>query len=703
MTSAVSSGIGARTVRLLLRLSAFIAVMAVLTTAAPRAQAAPQPRPQAQTQAAYLADRLRAHPVHVTDQLPREVPRSLADDFARLAERTGVPTYVLVLPSQTVHRDGLLDEVHERLGRDGLYVLIDESEVAEARAHGVHVPAEAAATVARYELPVDAGPLRAFERFVEVATMDPEDAGRLATAASESYGEDGGPEELYIGPADRRNQSFLTGIAVTGVPLSILLLAPYIRRRRRGPPRARDKKKSTAGTPLRRRLVVPAVALFAGAAIAGAAPLVFDQTRSSAAPTPSPQDMSARVERVAAGLAEDPVYQDPESPQRLSASQVARLHDRIDRFARSEGGGPVHVTLVPHMPEDESAGDGERFAAAVHAKLKKDGVYVAADPLSGYIDVFNHGLRLDSYELLLDLPESIAYGSAKADEAEDHLLGERLDALMTFLDEMPRTEEPHDSGTPASAPAPAQEHALPPLFATDFWPGLVVGALVALLLLIMVSGVWTAVARAGRRIGWTPGPGSPESAPKAPSAAYLRRAARAELRATAAAFERTSGADDDSGAAPSSHAGSRTARDRYEAAKSLAGDDRSADLPDPSLDPARLLAIVVLARAARAALEGDSDARCCAVNPLHGAAVARHHVRMTAAGYSRRLLPLCQPCGIAATLTPGDLHKRFLTLPGTAQRVRVRYDEAANGLLASLYSGFDGLVAMVRRRVARVG
>ncbi|MFI9819832.1 hypothetical protein ACIHFC_05040 [Streptomyces sp. NPDC052013] len=693
-----------RAVRLLLTLCALVAA---LTAAAPAQAGGPQlpaqPQSQPQAQAEFLADRLRAHPVHVTDQLPREVPRSLADDFARLAERTGVPTYVLVLPSQTVHQDGLLDEVHERLGRDGLYVLIDESEVTEARAHGVRVPAEAAATVARYELPVDAGPLAGFERFVEVVTKDTAEAERLAAAAGESIREDGGPEELYIGPADRRNQSFLTGTAVTGVPLSILLLVPYIRRRRRGAPPARDKKKTAAGTPLWRRLAVPAVALLTGAVIAGTAPLVFDQTRSSAAPTPSPQDMSARVERVAAGLAEDPVYQDPESPQRLSAPQVTRLHDRIDRFARSEGGGPVYVTVVPHLPEDESAGDGERFAAAVHAKLQKDGVYVAADPLSGYIDVFNHGLRLDSYELLLDLPESIAYGSAKADEAEDHLLGERLDALMTFLDEMPRTEEPHDSGTPASAPGPAQEHALPPLFATDFWPGLVVGALAALLLLIMVSGVWTAVTRAGRRIGWTPGPGSPEAAPKAPSAAYLRRAARAELRATAAAFERTAGSDDDAGATPSSHAGSRNALDRYEAAKSLAGDDTSADLRDPSLDPARLLAIVVLARAARVALEGDSDSRCCAVNPLHGRATARHHVRMTASGYSGRLLPLCQPCGIAATLTPGDLHKRFLTLPGTAQRARVRYDEASNGLLASLYSGYEGLVAMVRRRVARVG
>jgi hypothetical protein len=93
------------------------------------------------------------------------------------------------------------------------------------------------------------------------------------------------------------------------------------------------------------------------------------------------------------GLAQDPVYVDPESPRMLDEAQLSRLHDRIERFGRSEGGGPVYVAVVPHLPEDESAGDEELFAAAVRAKLSKadgigeaDGVYVVADPLDGYID-----------------------------------------------------------------------------------------------------------------------------------------------------------------------------------------------------------------------------------------------------------------------------------------------------------------------------
>ncbi len=99
-------------------LTALLLASATLVPAPARAAGAPAAnRPPAQ--AAYLADRLRENPVHVSDQLPREVPRSMAPDFARLAERTGVPTYVLVLPHQGGSDEDLLGAVHDRLGRDG--------------------------------------------------------------------------------------------------------------------------------------------------------------------------------------------------------------------------------------------------------------------------------------------------------------------------------------------------------------------------------------------------------------------------------------------------------------------------------------------------------------------------------------------------------------------------------------------------------
>ncbi|MFE0512838.1 hypothetical protein ACFW2E_23695, partial [Streptomyces sp. NPDC058964] len=94
-----------------------------------------------------------------------------------------------------------------------------------------------------------------------------------------------GPEEMYIGPSDRKNQSFVTGIALTGVPLTILLLAPCVRWARRrfphtAPPRrtagrsaskrrpAATRHPVTATRPTWRRLLTPSLALALAAAAA---------------------------------------------------------------------------------------------------------------------------------------------------------------------------------------------------------------------------------------------------------------------------------------------------------------------------------------------------------------------------------------------------------------------------------------------------
>ncbi|WP_192341487.1 hypothetical protein [Streptomyces sp. VITNK9] len=699
--------------RLLLTLCGLTALLftsATLVPAPARAADAPAAnRPPAQ--AAYLADRLRENPVHITDQLPREVPRSMAPDFARLAERTGVPTYVLVLPHQGGSDEDLLGAVHDRLGRDGLFVLLDESGVSQAAAYGVSAPAEAARTTTAFELPYDAGPLRSFELFVEVVAQGTGRAEARADAAREKYRDGNEPEDMYIGPSDRRNQSFVTGIALTGVPLTILLVAWYVRRARRRFPRAATPRRTAGRTtpsatrrhpaaatrPMWRRLLAPGLALATAAAIALTAPLVFDQTKRGPAPLPTSGDMTARVERIAKGLAQDPVYVDPESPRVLDEARLTRLHDRIERFGRSEGGGPVYVTVVPHLPEDESAGDEELFAAAVRAQLSKadgfgeaNGVYVVADPLDGYIDVFNHGLRLESLRLLFDLPESISYGDDRADEADDHLLGERLDALMTYLDKSPRTEEPTTTGEPARALSPEAENSLPPLFATDFWPGLFVGVVAALLLLGLVAGVLGIVAAVLRRR--TPPVLRTQAlklaAPSKPSEAYLRRTAGTELSAAADTLAETNDAGWQALA---------LAWERFDAAMFLVdGDIEGLGSPGgPHTDPATLLAVIVLARASRKALDGDTNDRCCAVNPLHGPAAGRRHVRVSAQGNRRRMLSLCPLCLDAATAAPHELRERKLTLPGPAG-TRVPYDEAEGIPLSALRDGINHLADKVR-------
>ncbi|MFI6371589.1 hypothetical protein [Streptomyces sp. NPDC050546] len=655
--------------RMLRLLLALCAVAGVFATATPARAAETAPV----TQAAYLAERLRENPVHVTDQLPREVPASTAPDFARLAKKTGVPTYVLVLPMQvSTDAEQLLGAVHDRLGRDGLYVLFEGADLAAATAYGVRVPADAAITVTRYELPYDAGPLRSFERFADVIALGGDKAGARAEAAREKYRDDE-PADLYIGPSDRSNQSFLTGILLTGVPLMIVLTAWYARRHRR-------RSAAERRVP---RWVVPGAAALTAATIALAAPVVFDQTRSSAAKPPTPAELSARVERVAAGLKQDAVYADPESPRVLDSRQLARLHERIRDFRRSDGGGPVYVALVPQTPESESAGDSWLFAAAVHAKARQDGLYVVADPDDGTIDVYNYGLRIDADSLSFDLPDSVTLGDSRADEADDHLLGERLDTLMTFLDKAERTDRPGFESTPAAAPNADEEYALPPLFATDFWPGLFVGAFLALVLSgVVAGGTWIVGGLTGRR-RTAPEPADllPVTAPTEPSVSYLRRTAHAELTSLVGAFSDP----DDRG----------RAWDHLDAAMLLVEGD-----PDRArrsgTDPATLVAVIVLARAGRAALSGDENDLCCGVNPLHGSGVRLSHVRVSAEGTSRRLLPVCALCRDAAIADPLGMPARLMRLPAPAGGGRVPYYDATDGPLTAVPKGITRLIEKVR-------
>ncbi|MFI6565402.1 hypothetical protein [Streptomyces sp. NPDC050534] len=681
---------------------ALLVLAAVLLTAVPAARA-----DEPASQAAYLAARLRADPVYVTDQLPREIPHSTAPDFARLARRTGVPTYVLVLAGPAGSGKGLLGAVHDRLGRDGLYVLVDASGVTAATAYGVRAPADDAWTVASYELPYDAGPLRSFERFVDVVAQGGAEAARRAASARERYG-DHDPADLYIGPSDRDNQSFLTGVLLTAVPLSILLLVPYVRRWRGRRPGATEPTKARPRS--RHPWRVPVAALTAAAAIAVTASLVFDQTRSSAAPPPTAADLTARVDRVveglkAEGLRHDTVYVDPESPRVLSSGRLSELHDRIRAFARSDGGGgPVYVLLVPQISEDESAGRQDVFTAAVHKRLGRDGLYVVADPLGGFIDVYDYGLRLDGDRLSFDLPESISFGDRKAEQADDHALGDRLDALMTYLDKVPRTDEPATADAYAPAPEPVANHALPPLFSGDLGPGLFVGAVTALLALALTGGGLAVVGAVLRRRHPVPQPtsGLPFTAPTDPSPQYLRRTARTELGALADEFTDATrnaaqgDAPTDTPDAPRPGILSPArAWDCFDAAMLLVDGDLDT-LGAPGPGDAALVAVVVLSRAGRAALRGEAGDLCCGVNPLHGPAVGRHHVRVSAEGTRRRRLPVCEMCRNTAVADPAAVHSLLMTLPPPAgDGGRVPYLDA-DGPLTAVPRGIPRLIDKVR-------
>ncbi|MFI9827008.1 hypothetical protein ACIHIX_04925 [Streptomyces sp. NPDC051913] len=667
MRAATKGTVRSTRARLLGVLALLVALFATVT---PTAEAAGS---SADTQAAYLAEQLRTSPVYVTDQLPREIPKSTTPSFAKVAQRTGVPTYVLVLPLEATDGEALLGAVHDRLGKKGLYVLIDDSSVTNATAYGVSAPADDAVTTATYELPYDAGPLRSFERFVEAVTEDDDKAAARAEAARDKYDADGEPADLYIGPSDRDDQSFLTGMAITGVPLAMLLLIPYVRRwwRRRpgAAPVSLTKRPSTPRRPT--RLLLPLAAAATAVAIASTAPHVFDQTTSSASPRPRAIDLNARIDRVVEGLARDPIYQDAESPRALDRTQLTQLRSRIVEFSASTGGGPVFMALVPQLYEDESGSDEEYFAYAVHDKLGKDGVYIVADPLDGYINVFNYGLGLDSYGPLYDLPESVTYGDEKSDTADDHLLAERLTTVMTALDKTERTDEPTTPGDPYPLTDPITEDELNPLFYGDFWPGLFVGALAAGAALALVAAALGIVRKSLLRRNPEPLPTSalPTASPAMPTKPYLHDTARIELQALAREFGTGETAD-------------TRARNRYDATMLLATDGETLD----ELAPATLTAVIVLARATRAALSGDDSTLCCGVNPLHGPARTRRHVRTSSVETRRRMLPLCPVC----LDDPHKIPARLLKLPPNG----LPYYE--DELLSAVPEGFTKLGRKVR-------
>ncbi|MEU6079257.1 hypothetical protein [Streptomyces sp. NPDC047108] len=190
------------------------------------------------SQVAYFARQLGRNSVYVSDQMPRELPRSSAPAIAETAKRLDVPAFVLALPSGTVRgtQEALLDAVHTRLGRDGVYVLLDETSVGAARPYGVaHSAREVrdAAYAVGYELPSDASAQRSFRRFVEIVNSG-QAHQRYKTARVEfDHASGREPEPLHPSPTDRENQSLLTGVAVAGVPVLLLTLVPYLRHWRR--------------------------------------------------------------------------------------------------------------------------------------------------------------------------------------------------------------------------------------------------------------------------------------------------------------------------------------------------------------------------------------------------------------------------------------------------------------------------------------
>ncbi|MEV6081040.1 hypothetical protein AB0L80_39010 [Streptomyces sp. NPDC052069] len=729
------TGIRRRTGAFRARAGAALAVLVLLGSAGTSAAAGPSTASSATattaptarfaegtTQPERLAGELRRNPVYVSADRPRRLPRSLAPDIAALAERTGVPTYVLALPAGD---DTLLALVHDRLGEDGLYVLIGDHSSISASAFGVDVPVEEARRIALYGTPYGAAPLAAFESFVDAIASGRDRAAADADALFDRYHKDGKPD-LYISSTDRHNQNLLLGLAVVVIPGLVLALGIRLSRRRsqsagnkksaapaetpavtlaKGPAKASGKAAANPKAPARttwfaarRRGVLPVTtvaAVAAAVAVVLAAPTVFPQTVDRPDLTVTRGDLDARVEEVAAGLAAGPVYQDPSTADVLTGADLPAIRQRIADLVPK---GPVHVLVTPTDGDDESGGDRSVLLARVHERTGQNGVYVLIDPVSGRIDLDTFGTDQDAARRFRSLPSSVLYPEYRSDGDLRVVprLNRTLDAVAAARPSKGDDPADRDAGLP-----PLRDNRLPGLFTSDFGPGIMLGTMLlgVLLLLAWLGIVLTrAVLRSLRTRASDPSPShaGPRHATALPSVRQLRAWAAADVRELSGRLA----------AAGQEAPGRARAWDCLDAAELLAGSGDGC--PDEAAEAGRLAAVLVLAQAGLAALRGHLHPTLCRLNPLHGEAtggrVPGWLVDLDVGPRSAQLCPACRDAlrrsgadrsASGPATREREVTERLLRLPAADSRTRTAWDEAGQ-VLPAAREGLDTLILRAR-------
>ncbi|MFB7471602.1 hypothetical protein [Kitasatospora sp. NPDC056184] len=672
------------------------------------------------TRSERLAEELRRNPVYVSAAQPRRLPRSLAPEIAALAQRTGVPTYVLALPDGDA---ALLALVHDRLGADGLYVVIGGYGHITASAFGVDIPVDDARRISLYGTPYGAGPLAAFENFVDAVASGKDRAAARAEEVHSRY-HDSDRRRLYISATDRQNQNLLLGLAVVVIPGLVLALGLRLslrRTRASGPAPARkagpqpgrpgeptgaapaagpgrkaavslDKEPEAPhgargrGAAWRGRGLLPVTLLATAAAVFGVvhyAPTAFPQVIDSPYLNVTPADLDARVDEIAAGLTAGPVYQDPSGPDALTAAELPALRQRITELAPK---GPVHIVVTPTDSDDETGHDSDLLLARIHERTGRDGVYILVDPLTGVIDLDSYGTDRDTLRRFARVPAEVryAYGQTKGLN-----VAPRLDQVLDAV----AAAEPkpgHDPAERRTTLPPLHDNRLPALFSNDFGGGVGLGVMLLGVLLLLA---WAALAitravirsRHARAAGSSPQHARPRRTTPLPSLRQLRAWAGEDVRELAAQL-----------AAADQHAPGRSrAWDCLDAAQLLA--HSSGQRPDESTEAGDLTAVVVLAQAGLAALRGHLHRTVCRLDPLHGEATGgRAPAWFAELGIGPRSAQVCPACGDALRSGgAGRARDRLLRLPGANDRTRTAWDEAGQ-ILPAAREGLDALILRAR-------
>ncbi|MWA00299.1 hypothetical protein F8568_007920 [Actinomadura sp. LD22] len=378
---------------------------------------------------------------------------------------------------------------------------------------------------------------------------------------------------------------------------------------------------------------------------------------ASASAAPDPRYSGPRLDRVAAALAKDPLYVDPDVEAALGAADRARV-DAAIRAAAQRVAVPILVVAAPNPTASESQGKDDAFLSALHGVTRRDGLYLMVDD-GGYM--LGQGWNVPR-EIDLDV---VAQDDAPDYEPPDihHPFGGLADRLINRVNAWAAAPAAPPTSSPAllSPPAPfGQEDDRSPLVPDE--PSVKSHFLRGFLLVGPASAValyWAGIgtAAAGRRWfrrGGTRGalaglPAHVEEHPRAPakpSDRWLRRTASAELDRLR---DRLPDASVNNGRA--------FALAAYDAAQILYDDVQGQ--PGHPLD---LAGVIVLARQGRHALAGLTTAPPppCFVNPLHGDATRRKTVALPDGGKPRRR-PLCTACERASA---ADLAERVLRVQG---------------------------------------
>lgn len=376
----------------------------------------------------------------------------------------------------------------------------------------------------------------------------------------------------------------------------------------------------------------------------------------SAAPSPAGADEipvdpgeigdTARIERVAEELADDPLFIDAEQYETVGADDRAKIRDRIDGFAAD--GLTVRVAVVSARPFDESGGSPTVFLHALYRHTEEPGVYIATSR-SG-----------PTAAIPFDVPVATGFMDGRWNEPRHHQVPVpfRINKALDDLEEAEQAEptvpaptadpEPRFDGRSAGPRGSGEEFGLAALgIGVPF-------ALVAALTVGVFTGaggmyrnftrgrggraaVLPAHPRLRRRWGGPgPYPVRARRAPAAPSLSWLERTLRAELSALEAE-------KDTAGKGPS--------HDAAEVAGRL--------LRAPHAPHSALVAAIAMVREQRAAATTTTAPAWeppCSANPLHGRA---DMVDPEAVGSGK-----CHGCRTA----PPAIGRQLLRLPGVEGR-----------------------------------